>query len=270
MSDSMIQPMPELSAEQLDALRADIAAHGVLVPIIKDQHGRIIDGNHRAAIAAELGIDCPSTVVEVADDDDAITRAVSLNCTRRHLTREQMRTVMATEIQRRPDDSDRAIAKRVAASPTTVGKVRSMVSKLDSLETEFTEIAHHAQVWGCSRLIALICDGNGTDYETARIAWQTSMDWLRDRGGQYPGQPATAFLEGRVWQPVDEYLQADRRLRRTGKRTHTELTDERREEYLSDLREVILPINAVILRETWPDIFTDTADSWVLSKLVAA
>src|ERR1700757_5081464 len=96
------------------------------------------------------------------------------------------------------------------------------------------------------------------------------MDWLRDRGDQYPGRPATAFLEGRVWHPVDEYLQAERRLHRTGRRTHADLTNELRDEFLCDLRETILPINAVILRETWPDIFTDTADEWVLLRLAEA
>ena len=108
-----IQPMPELPPEQLDSLRADIAANGVLVPVVVDQHGRILDGNHRAAIALDLGIDYPTVTVAVTDDADAWDKAVSLNCARRHLTREQVREVIGNEIQRRPDDSDRAIARRV-------------------------------------------------------------------------------------------------------------------------------------------------------------
>jgi ParB-like chromosome segregation protein Spo0J len=76
--------MPTLTPEQFDALRADIAENGVVIPVVKDQYGRVIDGNHRAAIAAGLGIDYPVQTVEVADDDEAITLAVSLNCTRRH------------------------------------------------------------------------------------------------------------------------------------------------------------------------------------------
>src|SRR5262245_5502327 len=84
---SIVQPMPELSPDQLGALRADITANGVLVPVVRDQYGRIIDGHNRAAIAAELGIEYPVQVVEIADDNDAMDRAVSLNCTRRHLTR---------------------------------------------------------------------------------------------------------------------------------------------------------------------------------------
>jgi hypothetical protein len=66
------------------------------------------------------------------DDDDAIDLAVTLNCARRHLTREQVRDVITNEIARRPGDSDRAIARRVGCSPSTVGAVRHPVSNLDS------------------------------------------------------------------------------------------------------------------------------------------
>lgn len=119
------QPMPALSAEQRQALADDIRRYGVQVPITVDQHGRILDGNNRAEIAAELGIDCPRTVVQVIDDDDAYDRAVTLNCARRHLTREQVREIIDAELSRRWADSDRAIARRVGCSPTTVGTVRA-------------------------------------------------------------------------------------------------------------------------------------------------
>jgi ParB-like chromosome segregation protein Spo0J len=135
-SDRTVQPMPDLSAEQYAALRADITQNGVIVPIITDQHGRILDGNNRAAIAAELGIDCPREVRAVASDLEAVDIAITLNCARRHLTREQLREVVRAEIVRKPDDSDRAIARRVGCSPTTVGSIRNtQVSKLDSDRT---------------------------------------------------------------------------------------------------------------------------------------
>lgn len=127
-----IQPMPDLTGDQLDALRADIEAHGVRVPVVKDQHGRILDGNNRAAIADQLGIDYPVEVVQVADDDEAHDIAVSLNCARRHLTREQVRELIITEHERRPDDSDRAIARRVGCSPSTVAAALRPVSNLDT------------------------------------------------------------------------------------------------------------------------------------------
>lgn len=134
MTNNIIQPMPDLLPEQLDALRADIAANGITVPVVKDQHDRILDGNNRAAIATELGIDYPTVTVTVADDSDAWDRAVALNCSRRHMTQKQVREVVAAEIARKPDDSDRAIAKRVGCSPSTVGKVRVQVSNLDTPE----------------------------------------------------------------------------------------------------------------------------------------
>lgn len=124
-----IQPMPNLTAEQLDALRADILAHGVQTPVTKDQHGRIIDGHNRAALATELGIDYPVATITVADDRDAWNRAVALNSARRHMTREQVRELIASEILRCPEDSDRAISRRVACSPTTVGSVRADVRR---------------------------------------------------------------------------------------------------------------------------------------------
>lgn len=129
----VVQPMPALSPEQRDALHADISVNGVLVPITVDQHGRIIDGNNRAAIAAELGVECPRVEVEVVDDDAAVDLALTLNCARRHLSREQVREIIGNELERRPDDSDRAIARRVGCSPSTVGAVRKSagVSKLD-------------------------------------------------------------------------------------------------------------------------------------------
>lgn len=128
------QPMPELTPDQYEALRAGIEANGVLVPITVDQHGRILDGHNRKQIADELGIPCPETVHPVSDDQQATDLAVALNCERRHLSREQVREIVAAEIVRRPEDSDRAIARRVGCSPSTVGAVRRPdgVSKLDT------------------------------------------------------------------------------------------------------------------------------------------
>jgi len=133
--DAVIQPMPPLSAEQESSLRDAIGRNGVAVPITVDQHGRILDGHNRFRIAAELGIDCPRVVQFVADDDDALDRAVELNCARRHLTQEQVREVVAAEIDRRPDQSDRQIARRVGCSPTTVGTVRRL-SNLDTTDDD--------------------------------------------------------------------------------------------------------------------------------------
>ncbi len=124
LSDTMFQPMPELSPDQLAALKTDIVRNGILVPVVVDQQGRVIDGHNRAAIAAELGIHVPVEIITIASDEAAYETALSLNCARRHLTREQIRALIGTEIRRRPGDSDRAIARRIGCDHKTVGSVR--------------------------------------------------------------------------------------------------------------------------------------------------
>ncbi len=126
------QVMPPLSEEERQALREDIAANGVMVPITVDQHGVIIDGHHRQQMASELGIPCPRTVQEFASDEQRHNVALALNLKRRHLTREQFRELIAAECERTPDASDREIARRLGCSPSTVGTVRRPLSKLDT------------------------------------------------------------------------------------------------------------------------------------------
>jgi ParB-like chromosome segregation protein Spo0J len=184
MHDGAFQPMPELSANELETLRADIAENGIQVPVIKDQHGRIIDGNHRAAIADDLGIDYPTQVIEVADDGDAWNRAVALNCARRHLTREQVRDIIASEIGRCPDDSDRAIARRVGCSPSTVGAVRS------GLRQAVDEIVAEVRIFQrglCARVIGAHLGGADLQSSADVVERQTWAElskldsWLADK-----------------------------------------------------------------------------------------
>ena len=54
------QVMPDLSPEEYAALKADIAANGVRIPIEVDEEGNIIDGFYRQQICDELGIECPT------------------------------------------------------------------------------------------------------------------------------------------------------------------------------------------------------------------
>lgn len=127
------QVMPVLDAEALAALEQDILARGIVVPVVEDQHGRLLDGHHRREIAQRLSIACPVEVRPVDDDEDARQVALALNLTRRHLSREQRRHLIARECEERPTDSDRAIARRLGCSPSTVAAVRRQgVSKLDT------------------------------------------------------------------------------------------------------------------------------------------
>lgn len=102
------------------ALRASIERFGVLVPVVKDQHGNIIDGHHRARIADQLGVPYRVDVVQVADEDEAREIARTLNADRRQLTEEQRRAV-AVEL-RKQGYSYRAIAGALGVSHEQVRK----------------------------------------------------------------------------------------------------------------------------------------------------
>jgi len=131
-----IQPMPPLSPEQYDALKGDIMKNGIRVPVVVDQHGRVLDGHNRRQIADELGIHVPVEIITIASDEAAYDTALSLNCARRHLTLEQIRALIGTEIRRRPGDSDRAIARRIGCDHKTVGSVRGgEIPHLSRLDT---------------------------------------------------------------------------------------------------------------------------------------
>lgn len=190
----VIQPMPELAPEQLDALRNDIAANGVLQPVVIDQHGRILDGNHRAAIAQELGLDYPTVIVTVQDDADAWDNAVTLNCARRHMTREQVRDVIGGEIRRRPDDSDRAIARRVGCSPSTVGSVRA---EIRAEAVEGTNVIRE-EIEQMSGQIAVMAH---LQHRDERQDWQTVGDVLERSTMMQLSRLDTEWWDV-VWQPL--------------------------------------------------------------------
>lgn len=107
-----------LPAAVEDALRASISRFGVLVPVVTDQHGTVIDGHHRARIAAELGVDHRTDVVTVASDDEAREVAITLNADRRQLDPDQRREAGAA--LRAAGHSERAIAAALGVSQPTV------------------------------------------------------------------------------------------------------------------------------------------------------
>lgn len=80
------QPFYDLPAAQFQALVNDVAARGVLLPIIVDEAGRVIDGHQRRRAAAEVGVECPKVVVAGLTEDEKQTLALTLNLFRRHLS----------------------------------------------------------------------------------------------------------------------------------------------------------------------------------------
>lgn len=74
--------LPDLDNATEAALRESIDRFGVLVPVVTDQRGKLIDGHHRSRIAKELGISYQVTTVVVTDDAQAAEICLSLNADR--------------------------------------------------------------------------------------------------------------------------------------------------------------------------------------------
>jgi len=118
MNNGKYQLFDALDPATEAALRTSIATWGVIVPVVVDQHGNILDGHHRSRIAQQLGVEYSSTVMFVEGEEQAGDIARTLNTDRRHLTVEQRRVVV-THL-RSQGFSTRAIAGAVGASQPTV------------------------------------------------------------------------------------------------------------------------------------------------------
>ncbi len=102
MNAEPFQLLPDLTDEEYAALKAHIAEHGVLVPIVVDaETGAIVDGHHRLRAFTELraeGVhlrDYPRDVRRFASNEERVGFVVAANLFRRHLTRQQRAEVVA-------------------------------------------------------------------------------------------------------------------------------------------------------------------------------
>lgn len=79
--------LPKLSKEEFEALKTSIIQNGILVPLIVNQEGTILDGHNRYLIAKELGFQ-PSLKVKTIDFKDSLEErafVISINLQRRNL-----------------------------------------------------------------------------------------------------------------------------------------------------------------------------------------
>ena len=86
------QLLPELPIWEYQALKESIRRHGVLLPVIKDDKGKTIDGHHREHACRELGIaDYPIITLHGLSENQKRDHALLLNLVRRKVTRAQLR-----------------------------------------------------------------------------------------------------------------------------------------------------------------------------------
>ena len=126
MDATPYQVMPALSADEYAALKSDIAARGVQVPVEYDDRGNILDGHHRVQICGELGIiHWPRLVRYGLSEEEKRRHAQRLNLDRRHLDQQQRRALIEDELRERPEASDRLIASGLGVDHKTVSRARS-------------------------------------------------------------------------------------------------------------------------------------------------
>lgn len=119
------QEFDPLEPEAFAALEKDILENGVLVEIVFDEAGNVLDGHHRMEICQKHDItDYPSKIVSGLSEDEKRDYAQSVNSIRRHLTREQKRKQVRNRLKRHPDHSDRRIAQALGVDHKTVAAVR--------------------------------------------------------------------------------------------------------------------------------------------------
>ncbi len=113
------QLLPPLSQEEYEALKADIAERGVMVPVEYDEEGNVLDGHHRVKACQELGIkEWPSIVRIGLSEDEKAEHVLKLNVHRRHLPKE-WKQEKAKEL-REQGWSYRRIAKALGISHMTI------------------------------------------------------------------------------------------------------------------------------------------------------
>jgi transposase-like protein len=125
------QVMPPLSADEYAALKADIAARGVQVPIEYDDEGNILDGFHRMKICQELGLGCPQVMRSGLTDAEKRAHAWALNLTRRHLSKAQKRAIAKT--LRGEGWTQERIAQALGLSQATISNWLTEFINIDGL-----------------------------------------------------------------------------------------------------------------------------------------
>ena len=125
---------PLLSDSDFESLKEDIRKNGLLVPIVPDENGLLLDGRHRLRACKELGI--PVWLSEPVSGTDEHKRAIadSLNYERRHLTESQRAFREAARVNVKHGSNQFAGKEDLSQDKSSSEKV----SRLDAAKTAKT------------------------------------------------------------------------------------------------------------------------------------
>jgi hypothetical protein len=120
-------PLQPLTDEESARLRSSIQQHGIIHPALLDRTGAVIDGRQRTQIATELGIECPTRMIDVDAKTGGCLR-VSVNWARsdRALTTIQKYETYAWLFDAYGGSSPAACVDRINADLGAVGETTKL------------------------------------------------------------------------------------------------------------------------------------------------
>jgi hypothetical protein len=155
--------LPPLTSEEYAALKADIAKHGVLYPVILDEDGRVLDGVHRERIAAELGIELPVAVHAGLDGERKLHLTVGLNTRRRHFDPGRRRELARTLHDQ--GQSVRKIAELTGWSKSTID--RDLKTPPEPGSARWAELVRRGRAadWGRADVLQVLHEIDPADWD---------------------------------------------------------------------------------------------------------
>ena len=140
--------LPDLTTWEYAALKSSIRRWKVIVPVVTDEHGNIIDGHQRVRACEELSIaDYPVLTQAGLTEDEKLDHAYILNLVRRRLNRQHGRSGCRS-LRGRVHDGSR-MPKPRAKNASSGGRIGSLGSRrgwqVDNAVTDFlTGLANNA------------------------------------------------------------------------------------------------------------------------------
>ncbi len=120
----------DLTGEEFEDLKASISEHGIIEPIIVNQHGVIICGHQRVRACRVLGItEVPVVVREVASDEEHETLLIEENLRRRQLTVSETARAVKRLYELRGLDGVKGGPSSSRENPATVAGLASELGK---------------------------------------------------------------------------------------------------------------------------------------------
>lgn len=178
---STYQLLPPLGPEEYRSLKEDIREHGVLVPIVEDEDGTVLDGYHRLRAVHDLraeGVDIPDPPVDRRTGLSEVAKVLlvaGLNLHRRHLTAYQR-----VQVGRRIEQYVREAAqeRRMGALAAATGRRRAgQVSGTPKPAPAATDTGESRDV-----VAGIVGLGSGRTYERAKRV----VEWVEARAETDP------------------------------------------------------------------------------------